>query len=387
MDQIAIVGASAAGLTAAETLRREGYQGRITLVGDEAHVPYDRPPLSKQVLAGQWEPEKTQLRKDEQIADLNAEFRLGAPAAGLDLDAREVVLADDTRVGYDGLVIATGVAPRTLPFGHDLAGVHVLRTLEHASALRAELLAEPKTVVIGAGFLGAEVAATARTLGLDVTLVDPLPVPMARQLGETVGKLLEQLHRDNGVRVLMDTGVTEMIGADGRIIGVRLTDGTTLHAGCVLVAIGAAPVTGWLENSGLTIDNGVVCDSRCQAAPGVYAAGDVANWEHPRYGRMRLEHRMNATEQGMAVARNLLGADQEFAPVPYFWTDQYDAKVQAYGLVGEGLEYAVVAGDPGERKFAALYGRDGVVTGGVGWNLPREIRKLRQSVVDRAPMP
>jgi 3-phenylpropionate/trans-cinnamate dioxygenase ferredoxin reductase subunit len=387
MDQIAIVGASAAGLTAAETLRREGYQGRITLVGDEAHVPYDRPPLSKQVLAGQWEPEKTQLRKDEQIADLNAEFRLGAPAAGLDLDAREVVLADDTRVGYDGLVIATGVAPRTLPFGHDLAGVHVLRTLEHASALRAELLAEPKTVVIGAGFLGAEVAATARTLGLDVTLVDPLPVPMARQLGETVGKLLEQLHRDNGVRVLMDTGVTEMIGADGRIIGVRLTDGTTLDAGCVLVAIGAAPVTGWLENSGLTIDNGVVCDSRCQAAPGVYAAGDVANWEHPRYGRMRLEHRMNATEQGMAVARNLLGADQEFAPVPYFWTDQYDAKVQAYGRVGEGLEYAVVAGDPGERKFAALYGRDGVVTGGVGWNLPREIRKLRQSVVDRAPMP
>jgi NADPH-dependent 2,4-dienoyl-CoA reductase/sulfur reductase-like enzyme len=178
-----------------------------------------------------------------------------------------------------------------------------------------------------------------------------------------------------------------MVGSDGRVIGVRLSDGTTLDAGCVLVAIGAAPVTDWLQGSGLTIDNGVVCDSRCQAAPGVYAAGDVANWEHPRYGRLRLEHRMNATEQGMAVARNLLGADQEFAPVPYFWTDQYDAKVQAYGLVGEGLEYAVVAGDPGERKFAALYGRDGVVTGGVGWNLPREIRRLRQSVVDRAPMP
>jgi len=387
MDQIAIVGASAAGLTAAETLRREGYQGRITLIGDEAHPPYDRPPLSKQVLAGQWEPDKTQLRKDEQIAGLNAEFRLGAPAAGLDLEAREVVLADDSRVGYDGLVIATGVAPRRLPFGHDLAGVHVLRTLEQAVNLRSEFLEQPKTVVIGAGFLGAEVAATARTLGLDVTLVDPLPVPMARQLGETVGKLLEQLHRDNGARVLMDTGVTELLGSDGHVTGVRLTDGSVLDAGCVLVAIGATPVTDWLSDSGLTIDNGVVCDSRCQAAPGVYAAGDVANWEHPRYGRMRLEHRMNATEQGMAVARNLLGADQEFAPVPYFWTDQYDAKVQAYGLVGEGLEYSVVAGDPGERKFAALYGRDGVVTGGVGWNLPREIRKLRQSVVDRAPMP
>ena len=387
MDQIAIVGASAAGLTAAETLRREGYQGRLTLIGDEAHVPYDRPPLSKQVLAGQWEPEKTQLRKDEQIADLNAEFRLGAPASGLDLDAREVVLADDSRVGYDGLVIATGVAPRRLPFGHDLAGVHVLRTVEHATALRAELLQQPKTVVIGAGFLGAEVAATARTLGLDVTLVDPLPVPMARQLGETVGKMLEELHRDNGVRVLMDTGVAEMLGSDGHVIGVRLSDGSVLDAGCVLVAIGATPVTDWLRDSGLTLDNGVVCDSRCQAAPGVYAAGDVANWEHPRYGRTRLEHRMNATEQGMAVARNLLGADQEFAPIPYFWTDQYDAKVQAYGLVGEGLEYAVVAGDPGERKFAALYGRDGVVTGGIGWNLPREIRKLRQAVVDRDPMP
>ncbi|QUQ68441.1 NAD(P)/FAD-dependent oxidoreductase [Kutzneria sp. CA-103260] len=387
MDQIAIVGASAAGLTAAETLRREGYPGRITLIGDEAHPPYDRPPLSKQVLAGQWEPEKTRLRKDEQIADLNAEFRLGAPAAGLDLDAREVVLADGTRVGYDGLVVATGVAPRRLPFGHDLAGVHLLRTLEHATELRAEMLRQPKTVVIGAGFLGAEVAATARTLGLDVTLVDPLPVPMARQLGETVGKLLEELHRDNGARVLMDTGVTELLGTDGHVTGVRLTDGNVLDAGCVLVAIGATPVTDWLAGSGLTIDNGVVCDSRCQAAPNVYAAGDVANWEHPRYGRMRLEHRMNATEQGMAVARNLLGADQEFAPVPYFWTDQYDAKVQAYGLVGEGLEYAVVAGDPGERKFAALYGRDGVVTGGVGWNLPREIRKLRQAVVDRSPMP
>ena len=387
MDQIAIVGASAAGLTAAETLRREGYQGRLTLIGDEAHLPYDRPPLSKQVLAGQWEPAKTHLRKDEQIADLNAEFRLGSPAAGLDLDASEVVLADDTRVGYDGLVIATGVAPRRLPFGHDLAGVHVLRTLEHANALRAELLRQPKTVVIGAGFLGAEVAATARTLGLDVTLVDPLPVPMARQLGETVGKMLEELHRDNGVRVLMDTGVAEMLGSDGHVIGVRLTDGSVLDADVVLVAIGAVPVTDWLKDSGLTIDNGVVCDSRCQATPGVYAAGDVANWEHPQYGRTRLEHRMNATEQGMAVARNLLGADQAFAPIPYFWTDQYDAKVQAYGLVGEGLEYAVVAGDPGERKFAALYGRDGVVTGGVGWNLPREIRKLRQAVVDRAPMP
>ncbi|MFC0548015.1 NAD(P)/FAD-dependent oxidoreductase [Kutzneria chonburiensis] len=387
MDHIAIVGASAAGLTAAETLRREGYQGRLTLVGDEAHGPYDRPPLSKQVLAGQWEPGKTQLRKDEQIADLNADFRLGSPATGLDLDAREVVLADDSRVGYDGLVIATGVAPRRLPFGHELDGVHVLRTLEHAGTLRAELLKQPKTVVIGAGFLGAEVAATARTLGLDVTLVDPLPVPMARQLGETVGKLLEQLHRDNGVRVLMDTGVADFRSENGHVTGVQLTDGSVLDATCVLVAIGAAPVTDWLKGSGLTIDNGVVCDSRCQAAPDVYAAGDVANWEHPQYGRIRLEHRMNATEQGMAAARNLLGADQDFAPVPYFWTDQYDAKVQAYGLVGEGLEYKVVAGDPDERKFAALYGRDGVVTGGIGWNLPREIRKLRQSVVDRAPMP
>jgi NADPH-dependent 2,4-dienoyl-CoA reductase/sulfur reductase-like enzyme len=388
MDQIVIVGASAAGLTTAETLRREGYQGGLTLIGDEQHAPYDRPPLSKQVLAGQWEPAKVQLRPDEQLATLNAALRLGVPATGLDLDAREVELADGERVGYDGLVIATGVTPRRLPFGHDLAGVHVLRTLGDAVALRQELLAQPKIVVIGAGFLGAEVAATARVLGVEVTMVDPLPVPMARQLGEPVGKLLEELHRDNGVRVLMDTGVAEMLSEDGRVTAVRLSDDTVCEAGCVLVAIGAAPVTGWLVSSGLTIDNGVVCDSRCQAAPGVYAAGDVANWEHPTFGtRMRLEHRMNATEQGMAVARNLLGADQEFAPVPYFWTDQYDAKVQAYGLVGEDLAYAVVDGDPGQRKFAAVFGRDGVVTGVLGWNLPRETRKLRQLVVDRAPMP
>jgi NADPH-dependent 2,4-dienoyl-CoA reductase/sulfur reductase-like enzyme len=388
MEQIAIVGASAAGLAAAETLRREGYQGALTLIGDEVHAPYDRPPLSKQVLAGQWEPTKVQLRPDEQLAGLNAQLRLGVPATALDLDAHEVVLADGARVGYQGLAIATGVTPRRLPFGHDLAGVHVLRTIDDTLLLREQLLAKPRTVVIGAGFLGAEVAATARGLDVEVTVVDPLPVPMARQLGDTVGAMLAELHREHGVTVRMDVGVKAITGEDGHVTAVELADGTVCPAECVLVAIGCVPATDWLAGSGLELGNGIVCDSTCQAAPGVYAAGDVASWHHPDFGRrMRLEHRMNATEQGILVARNLLGAGQEFAPVPYFWTDQYDAKIQAYGLIGADLDFAIVDGDPGPREFAAVYGRDGVVTGVVGWNLPRETRKLRQLVVDRSPMP
>ncbi|MDW6057556.1 FAD-dependent oxidoreductase [Streptomyces sp. FXJ1.4098] len=263
---VVIVGASAAGLATAEALRNKGYDGTLTLVGDEPHLPYDRPPLSKQVLAGDWQPEKVRLRDDAAIARLDADFRLGRSAVGLDTARREVRLNDGAQVAYDSLVIATGVTPRRLP-GDDLAGVHVLRTLDDALTLRTHLLARPKVVVVGAGFLGAEVAAVARTMGLEVTLVDPLPVPMHRQFGDRIGQLVAQMHSDRGVELRLGVGVSRFLESAGRVVSVELADGTKLDADLVLVAVGSTPATGWLTDSGLPLGNGVECGARCQAAP------------------------------------------------------------------------------------------------------------------------
>ncbi|GAA0643493.1 FAD-dependent oxidoreductase [Kutzneria viridogrisea] len=379
LDHVVVVGASAAGLTAAEALRREGYDGRITMIGAEQRLPYDRPPLSKQVLAGTWEPERTALRREDALVE--ADWLLGTPAAGLDVAARTVRLADGTAIGYDGLVIATGVTPRRLPFGHDLAGVHVLRSMDDALALRKDLLAASSVVVVGAGFLGAETAAVARQMGLAVTLVDPLPAPMIRQFGAKIGGLVAKLHADNGVTVRTGVGVSGLVGLGDQVVAVDLADGSSLPAEVVLVAIGSEPATGWLADSGLSLGNGVDCDSLCRAAPGVVAAGDVASWTHPELGvRLRVEHRMNATEQGMAAAKTLLGKGEPFAPVPYFWTDQYEVKIQAYGMFPEDSVPTVVVGDPAEGSFAAEYHQHGRVVGVLGWNLPRETRKLRARI-------
>jgi NADPH-dependent 2,4-dienoyl-CoA reductase/sulfur reductase-like enzyme len=385
---VVIVGASAAGLTAAEALRRRGYDGALTLIGDETHLPYDRPPLSKQVLAGTWEPEKVMLRDEQALAALDATFLLGETAAALDTAARRVRLDGGGTVDYDALVIATGVTPRRLP-GTDLAGMHLLRTLDDTLALRAHLLTGPKVVVVGAGFLGAEAAASARQLGLDVTLVDPLPVPMHRQFGSTIGGLIAELHRDHGAVVRCGVGVTRFVAADGRVVAVELDDSSLLEADLVLIAVGSTPAIGWLADSGVPLGNGVECDDRCQAAPGIYAAGDVACWYNPLFEtRMRLEHRMNATEQAMAVAGNLLGDDRPFAPLPFFWTDQYDTKIQAYGIFPPDAECRIVSGDPDDRKFTAAFGRHHTVTGVLGWNSsPRELRALRQLVIGHAPWP
>ncbi|MFI6600685.1 NAD(P)/FAD-dependent oxidoreductase [Nonomuraea sp. NPDC050536] len=365
-DHVVIVGASAAGLTAAETLRRQGHDGHITLIGEEARPPYDRPPLSKQILAGVWEPDRVALRHGE----LDLDLRLGTAATALDVAARTVTLRGGERLGFDGLIIATGVTPKRLPC---LPDAHVLRTLDDALALRAALRGAKHLLVVGAGFLGAEAAASARTLGVEVTLVDPLPVPMARQFGERIGELVAELHREHGVDLRMNTGIARQRG-DG---AVELTDGTLVEPDLVLVAIGATPATGWLSGSGLTLDDGIVCDPACQAAPGIYAAGDVARWVNPRYGTsMRVEHRMNATEQAMAAAANLLGAARPFDPVPYFWTDQYDTKIQAYGHLSPDAEVTVVRSDVSSRRFVATYTGDGRVTGLLGWNMPRQLREL-----------
>ncbi|ADD42414.1 NAD(P)/FAD-dependent oxidoreductase [Stackebrandtia nassauensis] len=381
--RIVVVGASAAGLTAADTLRREGHDGPIIVVGDETCPPYDRPPLSKQILAGTWQPEKITLRDEAALRRSEITLRLGTTATGLDTGARTVKLRDGETLGYDGLIIATGVAPRRLPIGVGMAGVHVMRTLDDALRLRDAITESTRLVVIGAGFLGAEVAASARTRGADVTVVDPLPVPMLRQFGERIGQRVAQMHRAHGVGLRLNTAVTGLRGDDA-VTGVELDDGSVLDADVVLIAVGSTPNTGWLADSGLHVDDGVVCDSMCQASPDVYAAGDVARWFNPRFGlSMRVEHRMNATEQGMAAARNLLGQEKAFDPIPYFWTDQFDVKIQAYGHFPTDSEVAIVHGDLAEDKFVARYLTDGVITGVLGWNMPKQVRLERACVGDK----
>ncbi|WP_040825249.1 NAD(P)/FAD-dependent oxidoreductase [Nocardia jiangxiensis] len=379
---VLVVGASAAGLSTVESLRRKGYQGAITVLGDEPHAPYDRPPLSKQVLSGAWEPERAQLRPPAHLESLNAEFVLGDPATSLDVANRTVHTASGRSLRADAIVIATGVRPRTLPGQDGLAGVHVLRTLEDSLALRADLLTASQLVVVGEGVLGAEITATASALGLDVTMTGPQPAPMALQVGPLVSGVLADLHTERGVKLRLGTGVSELLSADGRVTGVRLATGEELPADLVAVAIGAVPTTQWLADSGIRLENGVVCDSRCRAAEGVYAVGDVARWEHEKFGLIRLENRTNATEQAAAVADAILGQDRPYAPVPYFWTDQFDAKLQVHGVLRPETEVEVVEGDIAARRFVAEYRSGGVVTGVLGWNMPKQARQRRQHIVD-----
>ncbi|GIF25541.1 pyridine nucleotide-disulfide oxidoreductase [Paractinoplanes tereljensis] len=376
-----VVGASAAGLSTAEALRRKGFPGRITVLGDELHPPYDRPPLSKQVLSGTWEPERAALRTEEHLSGLDLDLRLGEHATGLDPASRTVRTRSGRDVRADAVVIATGVRPRRLPEQDGLAGVHVLRTLDDALALRKDLLSGGRLVVVGEGVLGSEIAATARTLGLDVTLAGPLAAPMALQVGPLISGLLKELHEERGVRLRLGSGVAGLEHAAGRVTGVRLATGEVLPAEVVVVAIGAIPTTDWLAGSGLELDNGVVCDARCRAAEGVWAVGDVARWQHEGLGRrVRLENRTNVTEQAIAVAGAILGDPAAYTPIPYFWTDQFDAKLQMYGVLPAAAEVQVVEGDPAARRFVAVYREAGRVTGVLGWNMPKQARLRRAEI-------
>jgi NADPH-dependent 2,4-dienoyl-CoA reductase/sulfur reductase-like enzyme len=383
-----IVGASAAGLSVAENLRRGGFAGAVTMIGDEHHLPYDRPPLSKEVLSGHWPDAKTQLRDRSALTALNIDLRLGVRAEHVDSAARIVTCSDDTQVPYGDLVIATGVRPRPLPGTEGVRGVHVLRTLGDAQQLRAALRGRPRLVIVGAGFLGAEVASVARTAGADVTLVSDIDSPLSDVLGAELGDLLRRAHTDRGVHLQTGVKVARVTHRDNQVTGVELTDGSTLPADVVLVAIGSIPNTEWLAGSGIPIGNGVICDEFCRAQLGVWAAGDVASWRHIDLDeRLRLEHRTNAAEQGITVARNIIAVDNPtpFTPVPYIWSDQYDLKLQLYGQTRGADVFAVIDGDMAERRFVAVYGRDGQVCGAVGAGMIRPLRAARALVAARAP--
>lgn len=382
---IHIVGASLAGIRGAEALRRRGFDGRIVLLGDERHLPYDRPPLSKQVLAGTWDADRIQLTAPDKLGDLDLDLRLGVRAERLDLE-RRVLTTSEGDEAIDGLLIATGARCRTLPGTEDMEGVHVLRDLDQTMALRAELDAGPgRVVVVGAGFIGAEVAATCRGRGLDVSLVEALPTPLGRVLGDRMGEVCAEVHRGHGVDLRTGVGVQRIeAGDDGRVSAVVLSDGSEIAADVVVVGIGVIPNTEWLEGSGLTIDDGVVCDETMLAAPGVCAAGDVARWPNRRFDEvMRVEHWDNAIEQGLHAAERLLADDDAaapFTPVPWFWSDQYDRKIQLAGRVRPDDDVEIVTGSPEEQRFAALYGRRGMLVGVLGFNRPRHVMQYKTMI-------
>ena len=376
---VLVVGASAAGLTTVEALRRKGFREPITVLGAEWHPPYDRPPLSKQFLCGDWDAGRTQLRPEAMLSALEAEFVLGDSAVALDVGRKVVRTAAGRALSADAVVIATGLTPRRLP-GPELDGVHVVRTLDDAAALRADLVDGARVVVVGDGVLGAEIAATARKLGLTVTMAGPQAVPLQSQLGPVVGGLLAELHASEGVELRLGAAVTGLTDVDGRVSGVRLADGEVLPADVVVVALGAAPATEWLEGSGLALGNGVVCDEFCRAADGIYAAGDVALWQ---YGDslIRLENRTNATEQAICVAANILGEAQPYRPIPYFWTDQFAVKLQLHGRPSVDAEVTVVEGNITDGRFVAHYRHDDRVTAVLGWNMPKQTRLHREHLV------
>ncbi|MCU1399026.1 MAG: ferredoxin reductase [Acidimicrobiales bacterium] len=395
MDKVVVVGSSLAGVRACGGLRANGFEGRITLVGNEPHQPYDRPPLSKKVLAGEWEPERISLFRDGEIESLGLDLRLGQPAVALSLADRAVELASGETVDYEGLILATGAATRRLPQQLEDDSVFELRTLDDSLALRARLApGSQRVTIIGAGFIGLEVAATARTLGNEVVVVEGLPAPLIRGLGAEMGRAVTTLHDDNGVAIRCGVSVGG-ISRDGAALTVHITDGhgaaESIVSDIVVVGIGVSPVTGWLVDSGLEVRDGIVCDATLNAGVvGVYAAGDIARWPNGQFDgeEMRVEHWTNASEQGMHAAKNLLavasGSEPEpYSAVPFFWSEQYGARIQFIGRAAGDDDVRIVKGSVADRAFVALYGKHGRLRGALGLSMPKPLMQCRKLLLER----
>ncbi|HZQ31644.1 MAG TPA: FAD/NAD(P)-binding oxidoreductase [Mycobacterium sp.] len=391
LSHVVVVGAGVAGTRAAETLRQEGYDGALTIVGAERHAPYHRPPLSKKLLTGQVH--RAGIDMAPQF-DIDARVLRGASAVGLDMSARTVHVRDDGQdlsLGFDGLVIANGSVPVPWQGGNVPDGVLMLRTVEDCLAIRDRLGSSPRVVVVGGGFIGAEVAASCRSLGLEVVLIEKAAGPLLSALGEEMAHRWADLHRGHGVELRVGIGVDAFVG-NGRVEAVRLTDGSLQPADLVIIGLGVTPATAWLSDAGLRVDDGVVCDATGLAEGGtdVVAAGDVARWWHPLYQRhLRIEHWDHAARQGAAAARTLLaGPDgaKEYAEVPYFWSDQYDIKLQMLGIPTDYDAFEIIEGDVDKWEFVAAYGRAGRTIAVLG-TTPGRVHAYRDAISKHVEFP
>jgi 3-phenylpropionate/trans-cinnamate dioxygenase ferredoxin reductase subunit len=382
---LVVVGGGLAGAKAAAGARDAGYDGAIVVVGDEAHPPYERPPLSKNVLRGEAAPESAHVNDAGWYAANDVTLRTGSPVTAIDV-ARRVVVAGGEELAYDALVIATGASPRRLGVpGADLAGVHYLRTLDDAVRLRDAIDTASRVAVVGAGWIGCEVAASARQKGREVVVVDPLAVPLHRVVGTEVGEVFAALHRDNGVRLRMGSGVASLRGT-GTVDGVVLADGTVEEADCVVVGIGVVPNVELAAAAGIPVDNGVLVDATLATeVPRVWAAGDVANAWHPTLAkRLRVEHWANALNQGTTAGRNAAGAGETYDRLPYFYSDQYDLGLEYVGH-GSADDDVTIRGDVGDRKFLAYWSRDGRVTAAMTVNVWDVVEDLKRAVGGPVP--
>ncbi|MFB7909528.1 NAD(P)/FAD-dependent oxidoreductase [Kitasatospora sp. NPDC056076] len=385
---IVIVGASLGGAKAAEALRGAGYRGGIVLIGEEHERPYERPPLSKGYLLGKEAREKLHVHPPQWYAEHDVTLRLGTPVVAIDPAARTVTLADDGEIGYHKLLLTTGSVPRRLPVpGADQDGVLYLRRVEDSDRIKAVLRPGARIAVVGAGWIGLEVAAAARAAGAEVTVLESLELPLLRVLGREVAQVFADLHRDHGVDLRFGVQVAELTGADGTVGGVKLADGTELAADAVVVGIGISPATALAEAAGLEVDNGIKTDQHLRTSdPDVYAAGDVANAYHPLFDRhLRVEHWANALNQPQTAARALLGQpDAVYDRVPYFFSDQYDLGLEYVGYVEPGgYDRVVFRGDPATREFIAFWLSGGRVLAGMNVNVWDVVDPIRELIVSR----